>query len=380
MRLFFRNPESYDAKMSFWTEAIEKWMDSKKTFKFRICDFAEDFQANSRKPLCLDEVLLNMKDTSKVLVDSKDYFKSLQETWSDIPWKLVKASTSYLYSAMSPKSKEQRKQDLDQMEFIHLQKLEKRGKILVHEIKDVGNVYCKKSDILDTDPNVECLLEYLKITNVVDLRDIDNEIYIKHGDKFNDTDVAIIKLEVMIEHLETVVVDMDHKLREKKVALKAIIANGQSRNKAKSVLRQVKHLTKDIEAKSATLDKLKFVLESIQNAQEDKKIIETLQIAKKALQQEVNGVSVDKVHDLIDDIKDLVNETADINQALSQAAINESIVNDEELENELKQMLEEENEKELQEALDRLGIEDHEPEGHPAKSPKKLSSSSAVAL
>lgn len=378
-----RNPESYEAKLNFWMQAIEKWMDANETFKFRISDIVEDFQANSRKPLCLNEVVLHMKDNTKILVDSRDYFKGLQETWSDVPWRLVKASTSYLFSALSPKSKDQRKQDLNQTEFIHIQKLEHRAEKLLHQIQDVGNVYCKKSDIFNTDANADLLLRYMKIINMVDLTDIDSDVYIKHGeDKFNESDVAIIKLELMIEHLEEVLVDMDHKSREKKVELKACIAKGQARNKAKSICRQVKHLSMDMDKKSKTLDNLKSVLNSIQDAQENKKVIETLRVAKQALHKELQEQDVDKVHDLIDDIKELVGNKEDVNQALSQAAIDDSIINDEELEDELKQILEDENERELQQALDRLVIENRDPEAesHPTtSSPKKKSSSAMIA-
>ena len=56
----FRNPESYEAKLKFWTETIEKWLEHENTFKFKTCDVANILQANSRKPLCLADVVLGV--------------------------------------------------------------------------------------------------------------------------------------------------------------------------------------------------------------------------------------------------------------------------------------------------------------------------------
>ena len=59
------------------------------------------------------------------------------------------------------------------------------------------------------------------------MRDVDGEVYIKTQTPFNESDVAIIKLKITIDHLEKNIAEIDHKIREKKVELKNCIGNVQ---------------------------------------------------------------------------------------------------------------------------------------------------------
>ena len=69
--MFFRNPESYEAKMIFWTEAIESWLSANNQFKFTPNQLSTAFMYNNRKPLCLEEVILDMKENCRKIEDAK---------------------------------------------------------------------------------------------------------------------------------------------------------------------------------------------------------------------------------------------------------------------------------------------------------------------
>ena len=186
------------------------------------------------------------------------------------------------------------------------------------------------------------------------MRDVDGEVYIKTNAPFNDSDVAIIKLKITIDQLEKNIAEIDHKIREKKMELKNCIAKNE-RSKAKLLLRQKKRLESDVLKKSNTLDNLSQVLQAIKDAQDNAKVLRSLKQAKDVLFEELKEVDVSKVDDIIDEIKEYVEKNEDVSEALS---INVKDFSGEDLEKELKQLLEEENEQDLEKALAALVVND----------------------
>ncbi len=346
-------------------------MKAKKRVKFTLQEIADDFLVNSRKPLCLQEVFTNMKNKGTI-VAKDEFVANLQGTWADVPWKMIKAGTSMLYTALSPKSHEQRRQELAATEFLHLERLEERAQALLNQIKDIGHVYCKKSDIPDCDDEViDLLMNYLKFsTQQIDFMSTTDDVYIKISSKMTENDVAIIKTEMCIEELESNIADLDHKIRAKKVELKNSIAKGDSRTRAKFILKEVKVLSSTLEKKCSTAETLRQVFHSLQDAEDSKKIVASLQAAKASLQsqhQELPG-NADQIQDLVNDIKDLIQDTEEVSKALAAS----EQTDDDDLEADLKRLLEEENEHELQQALDKLTVCDSNPnDDDEAKSPLK---------
>ena len=106
--------------------------------------------------------------------------------------------------------------------------------------------------------------------------------------KFLDTDVAVLKLKICIANLETTIEELEQKINKKRIEIKMAIKDS-SRSKAKIILKQVKHLDLDLEKKMTSVENLRQVLESIQDVKDNKKVIETLKSAKKALHEETKG-------------------------------------------------------------------------------------------
>ena len=160
-----------------------------------------------------------------------------------------------------------------------------------------------------------------------------------------------------MDALEKNIAEIDHKIREKKVELKNCIAK-KERSRAKMYLRQKKALENDFTKKSNTLDNLDKVLTAIKDAQDNVKVVKTLKQARQVLSDELKNQDVEKVHDIIDDIKEYVEQNDEISQALASEAQDNDNISDAVLEQELKKLLEDENENELQSALDALIISD----------------------
>ena len=97
-----------------------------------------------------------------------------------------------------------------------------------------------------------------------------------------------MKLKISIANLETTIEELEQKISKKRIEIKIAIKDS-SRSKAKIILKQVKHLDLDLEKKMTSVENLRQVLESIQDVKDNKKVIETLKSAKKALHEETKG-------------------------------------------------------------------------------------------
>lgn len=369
------NPESYDAKMTFWKETIVKALEDRQTYKLTLEDLFRGFQFKNKRPIGLVTVVLDMRDNDKSLVDGKEFLRSIKESWTEVPWRILKAGTAMIYSALSPTKTKEAK---EKTQYFHLEMLKKRGQLLYEAIEDIGNKYCKKADVADVDHDVDTLLEYLKYhENLIDYRDIDNEVFIKlkaNKNPFNDTDVAVIRLEIIIDNLETTTAEMDHKICEKKVELKNSIRKGESRCRLRLLLKQINRMAANVESKSKTIDNLQQVLAALERAEENAKVIPTLVDAKKALQGELANQDVLKVDELINDIRELAEKTEDVAEVIRQAGLDESqgTIGDDDLEDELMELLKDENDKALEKALSELKVANHAlPVDTESKSPSR---------
>ena len=94
-------------------------------------------------------------------------------------------------------------------------------------------------------------------------------------------------------------------------------------------------------------DNLRKVLETIESSQENAKVVSALKSAKIALNS-TNVITSEEVQDLVEDIKELVEKNDEVVEALS---LTEDGNSSEDLENELKKMIEEENDQSLEKAF-----------------------------
>jgi len=232
---------------------------------------------------------------------------------------------------------------------------------------------------------LDILLGYLQFkSGSIDICEIDEEVYIKDS-KFNDTDIAVLKLKISIANLETTIEELEQKISKKRIEIKIAIKDS-SRSKAKIILKQVKHLDLDLEKKMTSVENLRQVLESIQDVKDNKKVIETLKSAKKALHEETKDQDIDKIQDLVDDIKNLVETTEEISEALNP--VSDSTEADKSLEMELEKLIQETEEKEemeLELALSNLTVKDEEKtiekvDADKAESEKKLEPAMEAAM
>ena len=320
-------------------------------------DFVTTQQQPSKRPHCLNEVLLNLRDERKSIVEVTEFRNDIKEPWS--AWKAVKSGASAIFST-------KRKSDVSDQQFVHKPMIKELSEELLASVIDIGLDYCKKSDLCDDDKDpesVEILLEYLRSNNKVDFRTVQGEVYIKHlsgkRQPFNITDEAIIKLDLCVDKVHATMSDLDHKLQTKRVEVKSFLAK-KEKARAMLHLKQCKRLEKEIAIKETTMDNLRVIVEAIRNAEENVAIVDALKDAKNALEDQKQVNSADNVYDLVDDIKDLLDEHEDITEALSKTELASS-EEEQELENELRKLVDDEHDQSLIKTLEKLTIPSEDP-------------------
>jgi ElaB/YqjD/DUF883 family membrane-anchored ribosome-binding protein len=169
----------------------------------------------------------------------------------------------------------------------------------------------------------------------------------------------MINLKITISHIETSIKAIDDEITEKRSALKLLLVLSGSRVRAKSMLKQLKRLEKTMEAKVNCLDHLNILLDSIEAATENAKVIESLKAGRLALKASVDEDTPEQVDELMDDIKDLVANTDQVAQALANEANDDDTALDEELEAMIKAD-DEVREADVRRALQGLKIMDNE--------------------
>jgi ElaB/YqjD/DUF883 family membrane-anchored ribosome-binding protein len=369
------NPEAYDSKMTFWMDTIEKWLDEENDVSFCLTRLFFAFTHNSKRPNCLIQVIQEMLNRGTV-VETTKFISKFDQTWSSWALEALKGAPSMLWSFMSPTSSKSKAaadvQKVRHIQFLHYRFLEDRSRELFQHIQKVDNSrdsdFCKKSDLLVLEvckkDNLDICLDYLKHElGLIDYRAFGDEVYIKnkqlHSSGFEDKDIAMINLKITISHIETSIKAIDDEITEKRSALKLLLVLSGSRVRAKSMLKQLKRLEKTMEAKVNCLDHLNILLDSIEAATENAKVIESLKAGRLALKASVDEDTPEQVDELMDDIKDLVANTDQVAQALANEANDDDTALDEELEAMIKAD-DEVREADVRRALQGLKIMDNE--------------------
>ncbi len=348
------NPEAYDSKLIFWTETIERWLKATKKLTFTIPELTTALTFEDRRPHCLQDVI-GALCKKKVLVTETDFnhdvSKKLSETWSGWTWQVMKRSSSRMLQSVIGAS-----QSSENQVYIHTEVLEQRSKLTLDQVRNQGQIV-KESDVLETDRD-SVLLKWLHANKRIDLREVNGTTYIKLDSKFEDKDVARLQLEHLIKKSESEIDAMETEASDKKNEIRNILSNKGSRARAKASLKQVKRLEARIEKKANNVDNLSIILEKINEADDNVKVVEALRQGRLALKSQLEqGPNLDSITELLDDIGDLLADQADITNAISNSVeVGETSLSDEQLEQDLQDLLKEEDD--LTRALTNLKVID----------------------
>lgn len=164
----------------------------------------------------------------------------------------------------------------------------------------------------------------------------------KTAQPITELERSIYNLESTEKFLINTVNRKEQQVNELMTQVKNCIAEGK-KQLAKTFLRK-KHLCESELTKTMNiLDNIQAMLQRIQSSKSDKDIIKMYQIGSESIKHIFanNGINLDNVHDIIEDMKEVIEEQEECQSAISAPMRGLNEIDDSELENELLDLLNE---------------------------------------
>ncbi|CBY16008.1 unnamed protein product [Oikopleura dioica] len=121
----------------------------------------------------------------------------------------------------------------------------------------------------------------------------------------------------------------------------------KNKRQALNALKKKKRLEKQQEQIDNTLTTIEFQREALEGAQSNANILENMNVAAKAMKNAANGMSVDKVDDMMDEIQEASDVANEISDAISRPMGFQSELDDDDLLAELEELEQEELDSEM---------------------------------
>lgn len=351
------NPVNYESKMKFWKLLIVKYCNEKGSASISEFELKNAFMRNGRKPMCLSTVLQDMQNNHEIETLPK-FMTPVQHSWKG--WAIdvmVKKPVSWGWSVVKDRIFQPSNQ-ADEMEtFIVLESVETHSELLQShnargEILILDDVVSKSKEIGLSAEGTEYALHFLKnnqqadtatiernangeTLTVVKFAKIDSKTGITESDKamFNMNQMEQI-LTKRTEAIEAQIHQMDDKIRE--------LVRERKRDMAKNYLKRKKLMIADLDKQLAQLQHITTLKSNIENAKYNAGVVETYKMGAKALKEiyEENGLTVDKVEDVMFDVQDIIDDHDEIQHIVGGVTISHANDVDElELEQELQDLI-----------------------------------------
>ncbi|XP_053202351.1 charged multivesicular body protein 4c-like [Panonychus citri] len=156
--------------------------------------------------------------------------------------------------------------------------------------------------------------------------------------KLRDTEEMLLKKQEYYERL----------IKEQEAIIKA---NGTKNKKvALAALKKKKRLEKQMETQEGTLTTLEFQREALENANTNTEVLKNMGLAAKALKTVHNSMDVDKVEDLMEDVREQQQMAEEIVNVITDKSAFGQNIDEDELIKELEELEQEELDKQLLDA------------------------------
>jgi len=390
------NPESWNAKLTFWTTLIEKWCLKNNKHSFTLHQLEAAFTRDGISPHCLSEVLTQSTKSGKI-VDTNRYKSQLVAagswgSWAkNLGWRAVQ-SVGDSVLGHNPDS------------FTIPEVAEKLMDKLMTILRSKPPQFVKNNFSFVESRSIDCLksedwkhtLKLLRLKNLVDTCELESGLFIKlkksgstENVKFDDSDICILKLKLTIDNLEKETETLEDECRKLGDKVKQLLKS-DSRASAKSTLKRQKLLEQNLQKKLDQKLNLETLLDEILNTDSNKTIVNSYKTGVDELKSKLKDLNAENVEDILADLNEVLAEGDQLSDTLSRYVLEDSFDADD-LEKELQNLSNQESDldvsKELQkslseddkkllEALEQLEVNDLEPQINEVKEENKI----AVAL
>ncbi|CRL04766.1 CLUMA_CG017826, isoform A [Clunio marinus] len=359
------NAENYDQKMRFWKEMIENYCEYKGSADVTIQELKRVFKRKGTVPYCLSDVLNSMSTENSVM--AKDDFMSEQKSLAS--W----AVNSLIVKPMSwgfGKIKETligSNAINEETTFVVKSALIYQSKILEKHVKDRHsyNNIISMDELMENLHEIEGLSRDGVFLALHHLSSVEKRVYIEDNRDENESTThhkllmkfcepheklqPITEIERSIYNLgqteKFLIKTIDKKEKDLDDTLKKVKSSVKDGKKqiAKTFLRKKHLIENDLIKSIGILDNVQAMLQKVQSSKSDKEIFNAYKIGSEAIKKAFSeeGVNLDKVHDVIEDMQEIYQDQEEYEAAISEPLRGPNAIDDSDLERELMELINE---------------------------------------
>ncbi|XP_015794707.1 charged multivesicular body protein 7 [Tetranychus urticae] len=368
------NPEGFDSKLNYWIGAINEWSVKEKRYQFNLVEISKAFKRDNLIPdlECLRLVASELKRRNNLV--SRDYFinnvcadNGSNSSW--LSWGLGSLSKPLKFglSWFNNQGDEQEECEIidpditNSLALVNVDAVTSGAKELMtllteHQYIDKCLKYEEFERLILTNFEIEpdqldVLLLYLIANKQAVTMEDKGTKYIKFGDniQFSDMDISLRRLESARDLIEDdiikVEIEIEKALEEAKAAVKS-----SNRIKAKALLRKKKRLEDVLSKKEAQLDNIHCLSEKLVDVQSNKAVVHAYREVADVLKSA--QLKHEEINDTISSIEDVFENQNDVLSDLGRSMAT-TIIDDDELEAELKAFMAEDEDIEVPKVPDR---------------------------
>ena len=344
------NPELWQAKMTFWTNALGDWLAKTASISFSISKIQNNLCSKiNRKPHCLETVIKQMEDKGVLIKHGQlqSNWDLKQSSWAQWSIKQTKRGLGNLVSKVWSDTK-----DPNEITYVHMPTLEALSQQTLRDLAKSKLGYqfndtllVKKEDLKIKEDIVDIVIGHLCNQRQCVMYEVQGITYIKisllkskvTADESNDRGViSLWKLNVEMEEAVKSLNETESKLKEQ---IKQLLKSGK-RHSAKSTLKRLKTVQLQIDQKTKVCDNLNTMLMQIQAAADQAKIISSYRTGLNALKSQLaEAPSVEETDHELSEIADCIKQVELITGVISQSDFDIEATSDQELERELNELL-----------------------------------------
>ncbi|OTF81218.1 charged multivesicular body protein-like protein [Euroglyphus maynei] len=306
------NPTGWDLKMNFWINLINKWCLFDRKVVFTIDELRQNFNRDERLPHldCAKLVISHMKRQNKILfkdeiVNRKKCSKSNGSNL--VNWTLnsliVRPITSG-WNWLSTKDDNSHSNDdkilpiSHDYQLINVEAMQIFSQSIESFIKNIETTcmsYSKFINLVNKNVFIETKLNEISMDIVLMNLESENKLkiydeagykIIKFGNnqQIKDSDITLVKLEMVKEILEKEATDLERKMETLNNEARAAIANG-NRDKALLLLKRKKRLENRVKEKDLQIDNIEILCSELLETGSQKLMLKTFQMANDVLKK-----------------------------------------------------------------------------------------------
>lgn len=358
------NPNHYDQMMRFWKEMIENYCEFKGSSSFSIEELKDVFKRKGTSPYGLDTVIKQM--ISEGNVQDKASFMTSPKSWGEwavdlvvykpFSWTFNKVKEQVIGSAIDP-----------QTVFISKTAVRKQAKLLQNHVRNVHsyNNIISMEDLMNSADEIEGLSKDGILLSLHHLNSVEKSVFIEENKavkgshhhhklllKFNEPgkpvqpitqlERSVYNLESTERYLIDTIDKKENSLNDLLVHVRDCLKNGK-KQLAKTYLRKKHMLEADLTKTINILDNIQAMLQRVHNSKSDQEILQTYKIGADGIKNVFaeSGINIDNVYDVIEEMKDVLDNQQELENAISSPIRNAQDVDDSVLELELLDLINE---------------------------------------